>query len=92
MTTKDLAIVLAEDSGYEVDADGIIQSFGKFEGECVDVLYWHDAYMNGDGEYLDESTQMFDLDDDERVAFNVTAKRAFLLFSDSGFVSLSYED
>ena len=58
MTRRDI------ESSYTVDANGIIRSPGKFEGEPVYVPYFWDAYLEG---FADE-------DDGEVLTFRVTAE------------------
>ena len=64
---------------------------GKFEGEPIDVIYWHDAMLNGDGSG-GTGYDLFDVSDDERIAFDIpeALTHAILEYSDAGFVGVDY--
>lgn len=88
-------LTMAQLQDYTVNTHGIITSPGKFESEHVDVLYWYDALMNGDGDgdpEQDDIWTMAILDTDRAVCLSIppAATVAQLWESDSGFVHLSY--
>lgn len=79
---------------YEVDANGTIQSPGKFESEMLYVPAYWDHYLNGcadddDGEYL-----TFYLDDEDRKEWPELgdATRLVLRETDQGFVNAFTSD
>lgn len=37
---------------YKVDANGIIRSLGKFEGEMLYAPYFYDVLLDGHGDYV----------------------------------------
>jgi len=73
---------------YDV-RNGIIKSPGKFEGEPILTLYYYDAFLNGDGDSIDEDSNdlAFNVTAEEAEAFGLTVgDRVTLTFSDQGFV------
>ena len=67
---------------------------GKFEGEDIATLYFHDAAMNGDGEPLyfggdDVAIDLFEAEPEEMKLLDAPSGHSWfaLEYSDSGFVS-----
>ncbi len=77
---------------------GRIETPGRFEGEAPDVLYWEDAYMNGDpgAEYetYDDgwgwALYVADLWDRDVLGLEPDVSYALLERTSHGFVYLSY--
>lgn len=65
-----------------------INSPGKFEGEPVYAPYFYDAMLDGDGEWINDVVQRFDVTDDERKMFPELedCKQVDLLEDSDGFV------
>lgn len=85
----------------KTDSCGIIRDPGKFEGEHQDIIYWHDAVMDGGGFVVwDEDTEtcaadFFEITDEDRANLShpdKCRKYAILWHSDLGFESLEYTD
>lgn len=75
---------------YDVDADGVIRSPGKFEGEMLYVPFYWDAYLNGCADRDDGRVLGFDITAEDREMFPELPKRKRtirLVESDTGFVS-----
>ena len=65
--------------------------FGRLEGEPPETAYYWEAYMNGDGEWLefnDDATpySVFDVSFEEAMAFDIGAPYFIMWVSESGFV------
>ncbi len=85
------------DTDYEIDDQDIIRSPGKFEAEHVAILYFYDAYMNGDTGVdwdapEDDNTLVFEVTNDERKALDLPNRYVLLFFSEQGFVYLHHSD
>jgi hypothetical protein len=65
---------------------GKIASPGKFEGQQAEVLYFYDAWLNGDGVDLDDTIYL-KLTPDEQGYFKTKHTFYKLVISDGGFVS-----
>lgn len=92
-------VQMANDEGYRLTADNYIVDPGRFEGEHVSALFWHDAYMNGDpgdeyqiGESHAVSWYELDARDAIRCGQSEDNARAFarMEYTDAGFVYLQY--
>ncbi|MDP3768461.1 MAG: hypothetical protein Q8S13_10640, partial [Dehalococcoidia bacterium] len=72
---------------YQV-ANGRIRSPGKFEDEMVYVAFYWGAFLDGGADDERGDVLMFDVSDDERVAFPElgTKRRVRLRETDTGFV------
>ncbi len=53
---------------YDVDANGIIRTLGKFEAEMLYAPYFYDAMLNGDGDSVN-GVDYFVLDADDKREF-----------------------
>lgn len=73
---------------YNVDANGIIHSPGKFEGEMVYAPYFWDAFLNGMADEDNGKVLTFNITDEDREQFPELADvRAIdLINTDQGFV------
>lgn len=77
-------------SQYEVNANGIITSLGKFEREPVFAVHFYDAYLNGASSYESANVSFFEVDAEDRAEFPELAEvyGVALEESERGFVSV----
>ena len=73
---------------YSIDANGIIRSPGKFEGEMLYVPYFWDAFLNGFADRDNGNVLGFDVTSEDKVEFpELIARRTVKLYERSdGFV------
>ena len=71
--------------------DGLVGHPGKFEGEPPWTIYFHDLYLDGDGEYVTEEVHQFEVEDEDIEIFPELQGCSFveLHFSEQGFVASS---
>ena len=87
---------MADAEGYEYNADGIITSPGRYEGEHVDVLYWHSLAENGEGDPTYEGDMVVAdripifAEDRNYVSVPEGAQYVVISCSDEGFVHFDY--
>jgi len=83
---------------YAIDKLNIIRSPGKFENEHAAVLYYYQAFLNGDGgDFNDDAADdpqtdslVYNTTPTEREIFETDARFAVLYFSTIGFVTLRF--
>jgi hypothetical protein len=66
---------------------GIIRTPGKFEGESLATLYYHDCFLNGDSTIMqvtDDESHMFNFNPEDN------KKWVYLAESNDGFASLVF--
>lgn len=84
---KETSLGLLIDYGLQ-EQNGKICSLGRFEGQPIEVLYFYEAYMNGDqGLVVDEDMSLYNLTKEESKYFN-GAGCIGLAFDFAGFVGL----
>ena len=79
---------LINDYNLTINQDGYILNPGKFEGERLTTIYFYDAFLNGDGEYIDDAVQEFQITKEDIAIFpELAGYKTFTLgFLDNGFV------
>lgn len=82
--------------GATVNAHGCIATPGKFEGQPVEVLYFHRAWMLGDvGVFSDDECNVYVIDEWERDVLGLDCFAetfAVLQFGQDGAIGLEYTD
>jgi hypothetical protein len=76
---------MSNDNGYTV-RNGIIQNFGKFEGEPLSTPYFYDMMLNGEGDVIELQKSDYELFDN----IPVNKTHAFVIVSEQGFVSVDF--
>lgn len=72
---------------YTVDKWGLIEDFGKFERETLDVPYFWNRVNNGEGIQIADNIWEIVADIPEQAEFNVD-ETVQLLLTESGFVRM----
>jgi hypothetical protein len=73
-------------AGFIYNEHGTVQDLGKFEGEYIACVWFYDMFLNGDGEYIDDDEQRFEVSEVEKQLFDFDKPRYRLRFSNDGFV------
>lgn len=95
MTTQEIASQVSElvhEYGLEV-SNGVITTLGSFENESVEILYFHNAMMNGDtGDEYGDDWSAYLTTETERECFGVDILEPFAILSwtNKGFYGLEY--